>query len=173
GNELGVAVADQQPEPLGVLAEVHHKGLRWNNLVCFGRVVSGGVEGVVPLAVEVVSGQNPLGFQGFDLAVGDLDSGPVGGGVEFGVDGESRSGGGRGDRLHDDFVTGQRPSSPVHRDVGEQPVLDFVPFAGAWRQVAHGDRQAGGAGQGGQLDLPQPGAVAVGAPTVGADQQPG
>jgi hypothetical protein len=33
--------------------------------------------------------------------------------------------------LHDDFVAGQWPAAPVHRDVGEQAVLDFIPFAGA------------------------------------------
>src|SRR2546430_3963194 len=38
------------------------------------------------------------------------------------------AGGGGGDGLHDDFVAGQWSASPVHRDVGEQPVLDLVPF---------------------------------------------
>jgi len=45
------------------------------------------------------------------------------------------------------------------------------PIAGARRQVAHGDRQAGVGGQGGQFGLPQRGAVAVGAAAIGGDQQ--
>ena len=39
--------------------------------------------------------------------------------------------------------------------------------------MAHGDLQAGPGREGGQLGLPQPGPVAVGAAAVGADQQPG
>jgi hypothetical protein len=46
-----------------------------------------------------------------------------------------------------------------------------VPLAGTRRQVAHGDRQAGVGGEGGQLGLRLPGAVAVGAAAAGADQQ--
>ena len=52
-------------------------------------------------------------------------------------------------------------------------MLDFVPLGGAGREVADGDLQAGPGGQRGQLGLPQPGAVPVGAAAVGADQQPG
>ena len=51
-------------------------------------------------------------------------------------------------------------------------MLDLVPLAGARREVADGDRQPGPGGQGGQLGLPQPGAVAVGAAAVRGDQQP-
>ncbi len=39
--------------------------------------------------------------------------------------------------------------------------------------MAHGDPQPGLRGQGAQLGLPQPGAVAVGSTPVGGDQQPG
>src|ERR1700694_1967241 len=128
------------------------------------------MKGVVPLAVEVVPRQDALGFKGFDLFVGNLDAGGVDGGVEFGADGESGAGGGRCDGLDDDFVAGQWPTTPVHRDVGEQPVLDLVPLAGPRWQVAHGDMQAGGGGQRGEFGLPLPGAVPVGTTTVGADQ---
>ncbi len=50
-------------------------------------------------------------------------------------------------------------------------MLDLVPLAGAGRQVADRDGQPGLVGEAGQLDLPQPGAVAVGAAAVGGDQQ--
>ena len=65
----------------------------------------------------------------------------------------------------------QGAAAPVHRDVAEQPVLDFVPFAGAGRQVADVDGEAGLGGESGQFGLPLSGAVAVGAAAVGADQQ--
>ena len=51
----------------------------------------------------------------------------------------------------DDFVAGQGSPAPVHRDVGEQPMLDFIPFRGAGWEVADGDGEAGGVGQRGQL----------------------
>ena len=51
-------------------------------------------------------------------------------------------------------------------------MLDLVPLAGARRQVAHGDREPTLVGEAGELDLPQPGAVAVGSAAVGGDQQP-
>ena len=89
-----------------------------------------GVEGVVPLAVELVTCEDALCFKGFDLLVGDLDALRVLGVVEFGADGESGPGGGRGDGLYDHLVAGQWPAAPVHRDVGEQPVFDLVKAPG-------------------------------------------
>ena len=71
-----------------------------------------------------------------------------------------------------DLVAGQGPASPVHGDVGEQPVLDFVPLRGARREVARGDLQAGLKGESGQLGLPGARAAAVRAARVGGDQQP-
>ena len=75
------------------------------------------------------------------------DAGGVGAGVEVGADGEPGRGGGGADQVDDDLVAGQRPAAPVHGDLGEQPVLDLVPLAGARRQVADGDRQAGLGGE--------------------------
>ena len=60
------------------------------------------MEGVVPLAVEVVSDQG-AGERGH-VSVGDLDAGGVGVGVEPGVDLEPGACGGRGGGVHDDFV---------------------------------------------------------------------
>ena len=128
---------------------------------------------VVPFAVEVVAGQDAFGFKVFHLLVGDLDACGIGRPVEFGVHGQPGVGGGRGDGLDDHFVAGQWSAAPVHRDVGEQSMLDLVPLAGARRQVAHGDGQAGGGGELGQFGLPLPGAVPVGASAVCADQQSG
>src|SRR5258708_2173988 len=52
-------------------------------------------------------------------------------------------GGGGGGGLEDALVAGQRPAPPVHRDRGEQPVLDPVPLGGAGREVTHRDAQPG------------------------------
>jgi len=53
--------------------------------------------------VEVVAVER----QGVDLLAGVLDPDGVGGGVEFGADGESGGGGGGADQVGDDLVAGQ------------------------------------------------------------------
>ena len=68
--------------------------------------------------------------EGRHRLVGDLGAGGVSAVVEFGVDGQPGSGGGGGDGLHDDLLAGQGPAAPVHRDVGEQSVLDLVKAPG-------------------------------------------
>src|SRR5215472_2919915 len=68
-------------------------------------------------------------------------------------------------------MAGQRPSPPVHADVREEPVLDLVPLAGAGRQGADRDGQAGLPGEAPELVLPSPDPVAIAPATVGADQE--
>jgi hypothetical protein len=74
--------------------------------------------------------EDAAGLECLHLLVWDLDTFGVGGFVEFGVDAESGPGGGGADGFDDHFVAGQRPSAPVHGDVGEQPVLDLVKAPG-------------------------------------------
>src|SRR6516165_8744699 len=56
---------------------------------------------------------------------------------------------------------------------GEEPVLDFVPLAGAGGQVADHDVEAEFVGQFLQFTFPQPHSRAVAAAPIGGDQQPG
>jgi len=56
-------------------------------------------------------------------------------------------------------------------DEREETMFDFVPFAGARRQVMDRDAQAGLIGQGLEFPLPQAQAAAVGAARVGGDQE--
>src|SRR6058998_324080 len=66
------------------------------------------------------------------------------GGIALACDlARASAGGGSGDGLHDDLVAGQQLAPPVHRDVGEQPVLDLVSLGGARWEVAHRDLQPG------------------------------
>src|SRR6266700_3422013 len=104
GGELGdelVQVAGGQPGQLGerrgaaVMA-----GAGWRP--CGGP--GGGVEGVVPVAVEGVA----AGRQGGHLRVADLDPGGVGAVVQAGLHGQAGAGGGRGDAVDDDVMAGQR-----------------------------------------------------------------
>ena len=59
--------------------------------------------------------------------------------VELGLDLKTGSGPSRADERNDGFVTCQRAASPIERDEGEKPVLDFVPLTGAGREVANVD----------------------------------
>ena len=113
----------------------------------------------------------PFNIYGGQFLVGDCPSRGVWILVQFAMDGQSRSGRGRGDQVDDHLVTDQRLAAPVHADVGEQAVLDFVPLARAGRKMMHGDGHAQFVGEGLQRDLPQPHAAAVAAAPVGRDQQ--
>ncbi|MDQ1005601.1 hypothetical protein QFZ82_000085 [Streptomyces sp. V4I23] len=84
-----------------------------------------GQQGVVPLAVNLMPDQRQRG----EAVLADRDAGGVVTGIQVGLDAQTSPGAGGGDRLDNDFVAGQRPATPVVGDVGEQPVLDFVPFA--------------------------------------------
>jgi hypothetical protein len=71
--------------------------------------------------------------------VGDLDPFLVVAGVKAGVDLQSGAGRGRSDQVDDDLQALQRAPAPVQADVAEEAVLDFVPLAGSWREVADAD----------------------------------
>src|SRR5437016_137100 len=63
--------------------------------------------------------------------------------------------------------------APVLADEGEEPVLDFVPLAGAGRQVVDHDIEVEFVGQLLQFPFPQPHPRAVAAAPIGGDQQSG
>ena len=73
------------------------------------------------------------------LCIGDFDAGRVRASVQFGANLQACSCRCVGDQIDNDFMTHQRPTTPVLGDVTEHPMLDFVPFAGARREVAHMD----------------------------------
>ena len=130
------------------------------------RVGVDGVDGVVPGAARSVGldGQRP------ELCAGNGQPEWVAAGVQFGFHAQPGAGTGRGDGRHDNLVAGQRPAPPVHRDLGEQPVFDFVPLRRARREVTDHDCQARFRGQYGQFGFPQPVAVVVGSSGVSGDQ---
>ncbi len=108
---------------------------------------------------------------GGELGVGDLDLVGIAALIELGVDLEAAASRGRGDQVDDHLAGDERLAAPVLADEAEQAVLDFVPLAGAGREVADLDLQAGLVGELLQLDLPEFGAVAVTAAAVGGDGQ--
>jgi hypothetical protein len=74
-----------------------------------------------------------------DFGVAGLDALGVGVGVEFAADAEAGFSGCGGVELDDCLVADEGPAAPVLGYEGEEPMLDLVPLAGAWRQVANGD----------------------------------
>src|SRR5258708_14158976 len=125
----------------------------------------GGIGGAVGLgAFEVAGGHGGVGN---DNAVGVLPS------VEFTAHGEAGFGGGGGDQLDDDPIGDEWLGTPVLADEGEEAVLDFVPLAGAGRQVVDHDVEAEFVGQLLQFAFPQPYPRTVAAAAVGGDQQSG
>ena len=61
----------------------------------------------------------------------------------------------RSNQAHDRREVDERRAAPIHRDVGEQAVLDLVPLTGAGREVTHRDGETGASGELLQLPLPQ------------------
>ena len=76
-----------------------------------------------------------------------------------------------GNQANHRFVVAQRFATPVGRNKREQPVFDFIPFAGPGRKVADRNFQARLVGQPLQLPFPKPHAVAVTAPAISRNEQ--
>ena len=60
--------------------------------------------------------------------------------IEFGSDLQGLARRCVGDQVDDNFVTYQRAASSILGDVSEHPMINLVPLAGSWREVAHLDR---------------------------------
>jgi len=130
------------------------QGLRAGNEITFttsGRSSAPWRDGVVPLAVEIMGTQS----DSLHLLLRDLDLGRVAPCIQTGLDLQARRRRRRGDQLDNDLVAHQRPTTPVHRDVREQPMLDLVPLTRARREVADGNLQARLVGEPLQFHLPE------------------
>jgi len=90
-----------------------------------------------------------------EFGVVDLSALWIDVGVEFAANGEAGLGGRGCDQLDDGLVADERSATPVLGDVGEETMLDPVPFAGAGRQMADGDVDIEFGGESLKFDLPQ------------------
>ena len=95
-------------------------------------------DSVVPLAMELSTFDVDGGHLGirYDNAAGVLA------GVEFAAHSKSGVGGSGRDQLDNHPIADEGLGAPVLTDEGEESVLDFVPLAGARRQVADHDVKA-------------------------------
>jgi hypothetical protein len=96
-----------------------------------------------------------LQIDGCQFCVGDLNPGGITPSVQFRLDFQTGLRGGVGDQLDYDFVTDQRPTSPVLGNVVEHPMFNLVPFAGSGWEMADVDRNTQVKGEVLQGDLPQ------------------
>jgi hypothetical protein len=74
-------------------------------------------------------------------------------------------------QLDDDVVVDERLAAPVLGDVGNEAVLDAVPFAGAGRQMGDGHRESGFVGKALEFTFPEAEAGAVAAAALGRNGQ--
>ena len=101
-------------------------------------------------------GTRPFDIEGGDLGVGYDNAAGVLAGVEFTAHGEAGFGGRSRDQLDNHPIAEEGLGTSVLADEGEKAVFDFVPLAGAGRQVANHDVEAEFVGQLLQLAFPQP-----------------
>ena len=95
-------------------------------------------DGVVPLAVEL----GAFEVDGSHFCIRYDNAAGVLAGVEFTAHSEAGFGGSGRNQLDDHAIADERLGAPVLADEGEEAVFDFVPLAGAGRQVADRDVEA-------------------------------
>src|SRR4030095_672595 len=109
------------------------------------------LDGVVPIAMEAMRRER----HGGHLSVRDVLAFRIGPAIELAPHSQPGRGPRGADEIDDHRETHEGLPPPVAADVGKEPMLDLVPFAGPGREVTDGDRQARAIAQPLQLPLPQ------------------
>ena len=89
-----------------------------------------------------------------EFGIGDFNAPGIFTFVQLGAHSESGCGCRCRDQLNNGFEASQGLSAPIERDERKEAVFDFVPFTGAWRQMADGDGNSQRVGQGLQFYFP-------------------
>mgnify|MGYP001601845014 CR=1 FL=1 len=76
------------------------------------------------------------------------------------------------DKIDDQLTAQKWLSLPVHTDMAEHPVLNFVPFARPGRKMRNGYLQAGFIGKLLQLFLPKTASACIAAPAISRNVKP-
>ena len=122
---------------------------------------------VVPIAMEICAFQ----VDGGQFIVGDFDTRWIDSGVKFRFDHKPLLGRRGRNQANNDFMTNQRPTAPILRDVAKHAMLNLVPLAGAGGKVADVDGNAQMRGQGLQGHLPQSATAPIAPATIRHDQK--
>src|SRR6266850_346717 len=85
---------------------------------------------------------NLRSFAPSHLFLGDLSTYRVSASSQAAGDGQSFGRGRVGDEPHHCLIVAQGFATPVGGNERKEPMLHFVPLAGSWGEVAHGDRKA-------------------------------
>ena len=91
--------------------------------------------------------------------------------VDLGANAKPGGRGRRTDQMDHRRQTDQGLAAPVHGDIGEQTMLDAIPFAGAGRIVADRDGPSGAIGNALQLPFPPSQSGSVAASGIGRNQK--
>src|SRR5258708_618469 len=91
--------------------------------------------------------------------------------VESSSDAQARRGGRVANKFHCRLTANEWTTPPVLSDLREEAVLDLVPLARAWREMADADVQTGGVGEALQLDTPEVRTRTVAPTTICGDQE--
>src|SRR5262245_41957604 len=90
-----------------------------------------------------------------EFLIGYFDPCGIATGIKRRFDGELLLRGRIGDQLDNDFMSDQLAATLMHTNMTKHAMFDLVPFAGAWRKMAHYNAHAQVVGQLLQGDLPQ------------------
>src|SRR5262249_2624852 len=122
---------------------------------------------VVPVAMKL----RAFDLQGLHLRLTDFDPCGILASIQRRLDTQALRRRRGANKANNHLATLQRLPTPIGGDMAEHAVLDFVPLAGPWRQVADPDAQATRIGKSLQFPLPQACTNAVTATTIRCDQQ--
>lgn len=125
--------------------------------------------GVIPLAIPNIR---------FKLDVGKLlfRNAPTGGiepFIQAAINLESSAGGGSGNEFNNDLMGDKWLAPPILGDKRKEAMLNLVPLASAWGEMANGNRELKFIGEFLQFDFPEANAIAITAAAIGNDEQRG
>src|SRR5262245_51356773 len=121
------------------------------------------VDRVVPVTMKAVS----LEADGGHLRVGDGDAIGIAAPIDLRSNAETGPAVRRGNQADDGSETDEGCAAPIHGDVREEAMFDFVPLARPWGEVTHGDGQSGPIRELLQFPFPEADPRAVAAAGIG------
>ena len=121
---------------------------------------------VIPFPMEIMRSY----LYPFHFFVRNLNLGWIFSPIQLRFDLKPRAGSRFSNQLHNNLMTSQGATPPVHTNMGKESMLDLIPFACPGREVADRDPQACLGGKVLQFNFPQTDAVPITSPAIGTNQ---